>query len=83
MSVPKIKLKALNMSKSKENNHPQINDDSQYLCLIGEEFYAGTFSQEWFGWTFKPQWGHNCIQFDAPGYNSSKWVQIWEIRIVD
>ena len=84
--APKIKLIPLDMSKSDGNNHPDIKTGrTQYLCLIGGKFYAGSFSRE------KEDegpfmnfdgWEGSCLQFDAPGTNSSGWQQIWEIRRV-
>ena len=77
----KIQLRALDMSKSKEHTHPDLNGRSQYLCLIGTQFFAGTFTKVWFGWSFNG-WTPNPVglQFDAPGTNASEWKQIWEIR---
>jgi hypothetical protein len=73
MKTPK--LIPLDMSLAHEHRHPHIRANKQYLCLIGSDFITGRFEKEWYGWDFD-----NYGQFDAPGYNSSEWKQIWEIK---
>ncbi len=73
----RVKLKPLDMSRSKEHSHPDISSSKNYLCLIGGEFYAGQFNREWYGLNFDG-WCDG-LQFDEPGTNGSDWQQIWEI----
>ncbi len=70
----------LDMSKATEHFHPDIKIDfnTQYLCYIDGNYWVGHFSTVSFGLAFNVIWGQGR-QFDAPGYNRSKWVQIWEI----
>lgn len=70
----------LDMSKAYEHEHPDIKVDHnvQYLCYIDGNYWVGFFSRQWYGLTLNVIWGQGQ-QFDAPGYNSSGWVQIWEI----
>lgn len=67
------------MKKSKEHNHPEINDQDTFLCLIDGKYFCGRFSKVWFGWSFD-DWYGGPIQFDAPGTNSSAWQQVWIIN---
>lgn len=69
----------LDMSLAQKHEHPDIQKGKKYLCLIGNEYFAGRFSRVWFGWTFRG-WYNPHLQFDAPGFNSSRWQQIWEIK---
>lgn len=75
---PTPRLKKLDMSKAKEHEHPDIDSKKIYLCLIGKNYFVGTFHRVWFGWSFNG-W-YNNFQFDAPGSNSSRWKQIWELK---
>lgn len=72
----------LDMSLAEKHHHPNISIKKEYLCCIDHKFYAGTFHKTWFGLSF---WGWNGVsyQFDAPGWNSSRWIQIWEIKSDD
>jgi len=72
------KLIPLDMSKSEKSSHPDINSKDTYLCLIDDKLFTGKFYKVWFGWSFDG-W-YNNLQFDAPGYNSSSWQQIWKIK---
>lgn len=72
------KLKKLDLTKGKDSNHPDIRTDTDYLCKIGERWYAGEFSKQWFGWSFDG-WLGTPYQYDQPGTNSSDWKEIWEI----
>ena len=70
---------ALDLSKGHESDHPDIKEDQQYLCRIDGKWFAGTFSRQWFGWSFD-DWHGGPLQFDTPGTNGSDWEQIMEIR---
>lgn len=78
MKCKNPKLMPLDMSKSDKHEHPDIKVKKRYLCKIGSEYFCGYFSRVWFGWSFDGWYNH--LQFDAPGWNSSDWVQIWEIK---
>ncbi len=76
------RLRPLDMSKSTKREHPDIKAGraTQYLCLIGDRYFCGSFSRQWYGLNFD-NWipGTVGLQFDAPGTNSSDWQMIWEI----
>jgi hypothetical protein len=90
---PKIKLKPIDLSKTiiqavkkhekyqigEQTIHPDIKtDNTQYLCKIGDLFYAGNFSMQWYGLNFSGCCDAGC-QFDPPGVNCSRWQNVWEI----
>ncbi len=59
--------------------HPDIKDDAHYLARIDDGFFAGTFSEEWYGWSFDGWGGGGGLQLDKPGTNASSWQGLWEI----
>lgn len=74
-----IQLIALDMSLAREHQHPEIKTDgTYYLVRFDSDYYAGTFHNNWYGLDFDG-WNGTPLQFDAPGFNSSDWEQIWEI----
>jgi hypothetical protein len=77
------KLKPLDMSKADDHEHPdiKIGSDTTYLCLIRGNFFVGYFSRQWYGLVFNYSGGF--FQFDAPGFNSSEFQQIWQIANAD
>jgi len=50
------KLIPIDLSKSHENDHPDIKENAHYLARIqmvkNIKWYAGTFSKLWYGWNF-------------------------------
>jgi hypothetical protein len=72
------KLKKIDLTKGKDHRNPEINADTPYLCKIDNEWYAGTFSSEWFGLSFNG-WLGTPYQYDQPGTNHSDWQEVWEI----
>ena len=80
----KIRLIAIDLSQAYQHECPGINDKDSFLALIDGQFFAGTFSRQWYGWNFEG-WTPNSIaglQFDAPGWNSSDWQALWRIKRV-
>ena len=82
----KIKLKQIDLSKCCQKKgghgqhwHPNINSKSEYLALIDGEFFAGRFTNEWYGWSFDGWGGGGGLQLDKPGTNASDWQGLWEI----
>ncbi len=69
----------LDMAKAIGSNHPDIDLEKEYLCLINNKFYSGHFNKQHYGLSFHG--GPFSMQFDAPGYNSSNWQQIFEIVV--
>lgn len=75
-----MKLKQIDLSKAVEHECPGVKTDgTQYLAKIDGEWLTGPFSREWYGLHFDTTWGMTGLQFDAPGYNSSEWEQLYEI----
>jgi len=73
------RLVPVDLSKAEESECPGIKTGrTQYLCLIGGEFFAGTFNRQWYGLNFEG-WHDVGLQFDAPGTNASRWQAVWEI----
>jgi len=76
------KLKKINMSKSYEEGDktlcPGINSKDNYLAKIGGEWFAGKFSEEWYGWNFEG-WYDPGLKFDPPGVNCSDWQELYKI----
>jgi len=87
MRLPKsqVKLKRIDLSKAVKSDHPDIKvgDEHRYLARVqmshGDVLVAGSFSREWYGLNFHWFWGASTFQFDAPGYNGSTWIELWEI----
>jgi hypothetical protein len=42
----------------------RIKSDSSYLVKIDKRWYAGRFSEQWYGWNFD-NWGCGGIQLDS------------------
>ena len=78
--MTRIHLQEIDLSKAREHEHPEIERGQDYLALIDDEFHAGRFSRQWYGWNFDG-WSHNPagLQFDAPGWNASGWQRLWKI----
>lgn len=73
------RLLKIDLHKSKNHEHPDIRCGRHYLAQIGNSFVAGKFRRVYFGLCFDVSYGKQSIQFDAPGFNESKWVSLWEI----
>lgn len=41
----------------------RIVEGAQYLAKIHNKWYLGTFSEQWYGWSFNG-WGYTGIQLD-------------------
>ena len=79
---PKLKeidLSKCSMKEGGYHEHSDISSKKQYLAKIGGRFFAGTFSREWYGWTFDGWCGVSGMQLDKPGTNASTWQRLWEI----
>lgn len=64
------------------HNHPDIKAGYSYLALIDDDYHAGSFSRQWYGWNFSSG-GHGAgcsVQLDKPGTNSSRWQGLWRIE---
>ncbi len=79
------KLKRIDLSKCCErpggcgkSDHPDIKRNKTYLAKIGRSWSAGSFSREWFGWSFFDG-GMGSVQLDKPGTNASQWRALFEI----
>jgi len=42
----------------------RFNQDSQYLVKINDFWYAGQFSEVWYGWSFD-NWGMSGMQLNS------------------
>lgn len=93
----KLKLKPIDLMKATGKEgvskrvyhcHPDISTGKSYLAKIGGAYFAGKFSNQWYGLNFDGwhgnglQWHGNGLQFDMPGTNASTWEALWEIVTV-
>ena len=73
-------LEAIDISLAREHECPGINNADYFLALIGDEYYFGKFSRQWYGLFFVCGYGvSGGMQFDAPGSNSSRWQGLWRL----
>ncbi len=70
-----MKLKKISLKKAVESECPTIKVGTRYtyLCKIDGEWFVGSFDRQWYGLNFT-----HC-QFDAPGYNSSGWEEVYQL----
>ncbi len=76
-----MRLKRIDLRRAVEHRCPGIRagDRYQYLIKYDGRYYAGSFSEQWYG-LFFDNWVNGVgVQFDAPGYNSSPWQAVWQI----
>lgn len=77
-----MRLQEIDLTQAEKHEHPAIwTDGRAYLCQIDGQLFAGTFSRQHYGlnfrgWTPNPGAG---LQFDAPGWNGSRWERVWAI----
>lgn len=76
--IPCPYLVPIDLSKGREHEHPDFDRKKTYLIKHGGHWYIGSPGRVWFGWTFHV--GSHSLQFDAPGYNSSRWEYVYEIH---
>jgi len=75
-----MKLKYIDLLKGEKHNHPDIVFDKFYLAKIRDCWSCGKFSKQHYGLNFGNGFGASRgQQFDAPGYNCSKWQELYEI----
>jgi len=82
-SLPRFRAIDLRKSTDIDNNrmtdHPDIKTDgTMYFIKWDGRYFTGTFHMQWYGLNFSGVYDAG-VQFDAPGFNSSKWEAIWEI----
>ena len=56
-----------------DNCNINLSPKKSYLVKYGGEWYAGTFTKQWYGWNFNGVFDAGC-QMDYPG-----WQAIYEI----
>jgi hypothetical protein len=71
--------KILDLSKAVRHDHPDIIVGQLYLVKVHRSWFLGKFSRLWYGLNFN-NWGTSGLQFDAPGYNSSRWEAVIELH---
>ena len=72
-----MNLEEVDLNGITEQGNADLQVGSKYLCLIGGELFAGSFTMEWYGLCFDGWLNH--LQFDPPGSNSSRWQRIWKL----
>ena len=69
MSSPN--LKRIDLDKRVDCQHSDIlpYKHKQYLAKINEEWCAGTFTLQWYGWNFRRNYDVTCgVQLNDPGF---------------
>lgn len=51
-------------NQRKSSKDSRINSDTTYLVKIYGNWYAGKFTNQWYGWNFH-NWGGSGIQLDC------------------
>ena len=51
-------------TQRKSSNDDRIKINEYYLAKIGNGWYAGRFTKQWYGWNFQ-NWGCSGIQLDS------------------
>lgn len=66
VTLKEIKLKPFSKYKRqrKSSRDSRISSKKSYLVKIYGRWYAGTFSKQWYGWSFN-NWGFSGIQLDS------------------
>lgn len=57
--------------------HPDIDTNKTYLARIGDEFYTGTFSEEWYGYCLDV----GLVFHQLDGQDGTDWKGLWEIKL--
>lgn len=63
----------VDLRKRDDCQHPDIKAGKHYLAKIGRQYYAGTFSKQWYGWNF------NAVYDAGIQLDDSDWKALWEI----
>ena len=76
MSKPKLVKIDLTKGDLDKCEHPDIKKHQYYLAKIDGNWYADTFSKQWYGWNFNGVY--------SAGYQLSygEWEELYEIRSV-
>lgn len=74
------RLTPIDLRRGKESRHPDIEKGVSYLVKYDGMFYAGTFSEQHYGWNFNGGPTGTGYQFNTPGYNHSMWEGLWKIE---
>jgi len=84
-----VLLRQIDLSKSQllkrsdpdwYHKHPDIKAGRIfYLVKWDGRYYAGRFSEQWYGLNFQGWVNPAGLQYDAPGANHSLWQEVWEI----
>lgn len=72
------RLVPIDLARSEGHDHPDICEGKDYLVLWNGRYYAGRFSNRWYGLNFEGISDAGC-QYDPPGTNASHWQAVWEI----
>ncbi len=73
-----MELRELDLTISREHDHPDIDTTQRYLCMIGGTYWVGKFERSFRGLIFHG-WHDNAILYDRPGTNNSHWNKIYQI----
>lgn len=57
-------IELVEVSLNGTNKNDEINEENDYLAKIYDEYHAGPFSEQWYGWNFI-HWHGVGIQLDG------------------
>lgn len=78
-----MNLNRIDLSKADKHEHLDIVKGEWYLARIDGHWLAGQFLREWYGWNFMPYCcAQSGFQFDAPGWNASRWQELFLMESV-
>ena len=77
----------MDLSKARGHECPGVRcDGTYYLARLRSHrgpprLVLGHFRRQWYGLNFNggPGLGEAGVQFDAPGWNASSWLALWEV----
>lgn len=78
-AIQQPNLIEINLSETTRNGGAGLKVGPTYLVLYSGRYYAGKFSQVWYGLNFEGIFDAGA-QYDPPGTNYSSWQRIWRIE---
>lgn len=82
MISPPPRLTPIDLSFAEGHECPGLIPGRLYLVKFSDDpqLYCGTFTRQWYGLNFGPWINGVGRQFDAPGYNHSRWQAVWLVE---
>ena len=74
-----MRLERISLRGARRSELPGVNTRSTYLVKYAGNLYLGKFTRQWYGLNFNCDFGASGMQFNAPGYNLSRWQGVWRV----